>query len=420
MRVSGAALPEVGSLIAGRYRLESKLGAGGMGSVWLARHLSLGQAVAIKFIHPELAASEEARRRFDTEAKAAARIQSRHAVAVIDHGETAAAQPFIVMEYLEGESLEQAIRRRGALPFEEVVEIIVQAARALQQAHEVGIVHRDLKPDNVFLARDAEPSRFGYVVKLVDFGIAKVVHDDAVGGVGTTKTGMVLGTPLYMSPEGLTASAPVSAASDVWSLGAVAFVAACARVPFEGDAIGDVVLKVCAAPMPVPSKTNPQLPRAFDDWFAKACARNLDERFKSAAVAADALRRLEEWSNARREHMSYEIRPLPSLADIEIPQQPPARGLVLAGILVGAASMLALLGYYVFHRTRAADEAAAAAAASAAAVIDAENERRLREAERHFWASQDAAAPKVGASAEPDAGRKKRPAQRRRAADAGP
>jgi serine/threonine protein kinase len=420
MRVSGAALPEVGSLIAGRYRLESKLGAGGMGSVWLARHLSLGQAVAIKFIHPELAASEEARRRFDTEAKAAARIQSRHAVAVIDHGETAAAQPFIVMEYLEGESLEQAIRRRGALPFEEVVEIIVQAARALQQAHEVGIVHRDLKPDNVFLARDAEPSRFGYVVKLVDFGIAKVVHDDAVGGVGTTKTGMVLGTPLYMSPEGLTASAPVSAASDVWSLGAVAFVAACARVPFEGDAIGDVVLKVCAAPMPVPSKTNPQLPRAFDDWFAKACARNLDERFKSAAVAADALRRLEEWSNARREHMSYEIRPLPSLADIEIPQQPPARGLVLAGILVGAASMLALLGYYVFHRTRAADEAAAAAAASAAAVIDAENERRLREAERHFWASQDAAAPKVAASAVPDAGRKKRPAQRRRVPDAGP
>jgi serine/threonine protein kinase len=418
--VSGAALPEVGALIAGRYRLESKLGAGGMGSVWLARHLSLGQAVAIKFIHPELAASEEARRRFDTEAKAAARIQSRHAVAVIDHGETAAAQPFIVMEYLEGESLEQAIRRRGALPFEEVVEIIVQAARALQQAHDVGIVHRDLKPDNVFLARDAEPSRFGYVVKLVDFGIAKVVHDDAVGGVGTTKTGMVLGTPLYMSPEGLTASAPVSAASDVWSLGAVAFVAACARVPFEGEAIGDVVLKVCAAPMPVPSKMNPQLPRAFDDWFAKACARNLDERFKSAAVAADALRRLEEWSNARREHMSYEIRPLPSLADIEVPQQPPARGLVLAGILVGAASMLALLGYYVFHRTRAADEVAAAAAASAAAVIDAENERKLREAERHFWASQDAAAPKASASAEPDAGRKRRPAPRRRAADAGP
>src|SRR5688500_17991948 len=187
MRVSGAVLPEVGALSAVRYRLDSKLGAGGMGSVWLARHLSLGQAVAIKFIHPDLAASEEALRRFDTEAKAAARIHSRHAVAVIDHGETATAQPFIVMEYLEGESLEQAIRRRGALPFEEVVEIIVQAARALQHAHDVGIVHRDLKPDNVFLARDAEPSRFGYVVKLVDFGIAKVVHDDAVGGVGTTK-----------------------------------------------------------------------------------------------------------------------------------------------------------------------------------------------------------------------------------------
>jgi len=418
--MSPSALPDVGGVIAGRYRLERKLGAGGMGSVWLARHLSLGQAVAIKFIHPELAASEEARRRFDIEAKAAARIDSRHAVSVIDHGETEAAQPFIVMEYLEGESLEQAIRRRGALPFEEVVEITVQAARALQRAHEVGIVHRDLKPDNVFLARDAEASRFGYVVKLVDFGIAKVVHDDVVGGVGTTKTGMVLGTPLYMSPEGLTASAPVSSASDVWSLGACAFVAACARVPFEGDAIGDVVLKVCAAPMPVPSKTNPNLPRAFDDWFAKACARKLDQRFKSAAEAADALRRLDEWSNARREQMAYEIRPLPSLADIEVPQHAPARGLLLAGILVGAASMLALLGYYVFHRTRAADEAAAAAAASASAIIDAENERKLREADAYFWATRDAGAPTPSASAAPDAGRKKRPAPRRRAADAGP
>ena len=417
--MSDGALPDAGVVVAERYRLERKLGAGGMGSVWLARHLSLGQAVAIKFIHPELAASEEARKRFDTEAKAAARIHSRHAVAVIDHGETAARQPFIVMEYLEGESLEQAIRRRGALPFEEVVEITVQAARALQQAHDVGIVHRDLKPDNVFLATDGEPSRFGYVVKLVDFGIAKMVHDDAVGAVSTTKTGMVLGTPLYMSPEGLTASAPVSAASDVWSLGACAFVAACARVPFEGDAIGDVVLKVCAAPMPVPSKVNPQLPRAFDDWFAKACARKLDERFKSAAEAADALRRLEEWSNARREHVAYEIRPLPSLADIEVPEHTPARGLLLAGILVGAASMLALLGYYVYHRTRAADEAAAAAAASARAVIEAENERKLREAERYFWSNQDAAAPAESASAEPDAGRKKRPVPRRRA-DAGP
>jgi serine/threonine protein kinase len=418
--VRDASTPVEGVVIAGRYRLERKLGAGGMGSVWLARHLSLEQLVAIKFIHPELAASEEARRRFDIEAKAAARIDSRHAVSVIDHGTTETSQPFIVMEYLEGESLEQSIRRRGALPFEEVVEIIVQASRALQRAHEAGIVHRDLKPDNVFLAKDPEASRFGYIVKLVDFGIAKVVHDESVGGVGTTKTGMVLGTPLYMSPEGLTASAPVSAASDVWSLGACAFVAACARVPFDGEAIGDVVLKVCAAPMPIPSKVNPRLPRAFDDWFTKACARRLDERFKSAAEAADALRRLEEWSSARRERMSYEIRPLPSLADIEIEPRAPARGLVLAGILVGAASMLAVLGYYVFHRTRAADEVAAAAAASARAVIEAENERKLREADRYFWASQDAAAPKASASVAPDAGRKKRPAARRRITDAGP
>src|SRR5690606_32790075 len=110
--------------------------------------------------------------------------------------------------------------------------------------------------------------RFGYTVKVVDFGIAKIVHDDNVGGVAATKTGMVLGTPLYMSPEGLTASAPVSAASDIWSLGACAFAAATGRVPFEGEAIGDVVLKVCSSPMPVPSRLNPELPKAFDAWFA--------------------------------------------------------------------------------------------------------------------------------------------------------
>src|SRR5262245_30637441 len=195
-----------GSIVAGRYEIQRRIGSGGMGSVYLARHVTLKREVAIKFIHPELCSSEEVLRRFDTEAKAAARIKSRHAVSVIDHGVAANGQPYIVMEYLEGESLEQALRRRRRLPFEEVVEIVVQVARALEQTHDAGIVHRDLKPDNIFLSHDGDK---GLVVKVLDFGIAKVVHDEVVGGVGTTKTGMVLGTPLFMSPEALTASAPV-------------------------------------------------------------------------------------------------------------------------------------------------------------------------------------------------------------------
>jgi len=402
-----------GSVIMERYRVGRLLGSGGMGSVYHGQHVSLGQEVAIKFIHPELAQSEEVRRRFETEAKAAAHIKSRHAVSVIDHGVTPSGQPYIVMEYLEGESLEQAMRRRGRLPFPEVVQIVVQVARALEQAHEAGIVHRDLKPDNVFLARDEEASKFGWTVKVLDFGIAKVVHDDNVGGVGTTKTGMVLGTPLFMSPEALTASAPVSPASDIWSLGACAFAAACGKVPFEGEAIGDVVLKVCAAPMPVPSQYAPDLPRAFDEWFAHACARDLSSRFRRVGEMADALRRLDEWSRAQREQMAYEIRPLAnSMVDIEEPR-PSGRGLVLAGALAGVALTLGVLGYYVVQKTRAADATARAAADRATAVIEAENERRLREADARFWASHADAGPASKKSAEPPPVTSSRPPKRR-------
>jgi serine/threonine protein kinase len=376
-----------GTTIAGRYLVERLIGQGGMGTVWAGRHITLDQQVAIKFVHPRLAGSADALRRFDTEAKAAARIKSRHAVAVYDHGVTEAGQPYIVMEYLEGESLEQAIVRRSKLPLHEVAEIVQQASRALFAAHQAGIVHRDLKPDNIFLARDGEAGTRGYSVKLVDFGIAKMVHEEAASGASTTQAGMVLGTPLYMSPEALT-GAPVSQASDIWSLGACAFSALCGRVPFEGDAIGDVVLKVCAAPMPVPSQVQPSLPKAFDAWFERACSRDPKKRFASVVELSDALIRLDEWARAQREQVTYEIRPIaPSILDDgELGLQPSGRGRLLAGLLVGASLMLGVLGLYVFKRTREADEQVREATANAAAVVEADNERKLREAEKQFWA----------------------------------
>jgi len=376
-----------GTTIAGRYLVERLIGQGGMGTVWAGRHISLDQLVAIKFVHPKLAGSAEALRRFDTEAKAAARIKSRHAVAVYDHGVSESGQPYIVMEYLEGESLEQSIARRGKLPLHEVAEIVQQAARALHAAHQAGIVHRDLKPDNIFLARDGEAGSRGYSVKLVDFGIAKMVHDEAAFGAASTQAGMVLGTPHYMSPEALTAAAPVSAASDIWSLGACAFSAACGRVPFEGEAIGDVVLKVCAAPMPVPSQIQPSLPKAFDAWFERACSRDPKRRFTSVVELADALVRLDEWARAQREQVLYEIRPMaPSIVDTsDLELRPSSRGRLLAGLLVGASLMLGVLGLYVFKRTREADEAVRQATASAAAVVEADNQRKLREAEKQLW-----------------------------------
>ena len=263
-------------------------------------------------------------------------------------------------------------------------------------------MHRDLKPDNIFLAKDNEGSKLGYGVKLVDFGIAKAVQDEAETGASATQAGMVLGTPHYMSPEALTASAPVSAASDIWSLGACAFAALCGRVPFEGDAIGDVVLKVCASPLPVPSKIEPTLPKAFDAWFAKCCSRAINGRFKSAAEAADALLRLEEWSRAERENVVYQFRPLqPSMALMELEQElsPPSRGRMLAGVLVGASLMLGFLGFYVMKRTREADELVRQSIARVAASVEAENARKLKAAEDAFWASQKASAAPNGSAA---------------------
>jgi serine/threonine-protein kinase len=404
----------VGTIVAERYRVERLIGQGGMGSVWAGRHLTLGKLVAIKFIHPKLAGSQEALRRFDLEAKAAARIKSRHAVAVFDHGVTTHGQPYIVMEYLEGRSLEQLIRERGALALAETSSIVTQAARALAVAHGAKVVHRDLKPDNIFLADDHEAGELGYTVKLVDFGIAKIVQDDAASGAAATQAGAVLGTPHYMSPEALTASAPVSSRSDVWSLGACAFAALCGRVPFEGDAIGDVVLKVCAAPMPVPTKVNPHVPRGFDAWFAKACSRNPEARFGSVTEMAEALAELDRWAQAQKEQDAYELRPAqPSALELDIPEPRGGRSLLIGGVLAGVAVTIGALGYFVYLRTEAANQAISRTSASAAAVIDAENDRKMKEAERAFWAGVNDGGADAAPARDAGAGRPRRPGRSR-------
>lgn len=384
-------------IVADRYRVERLIGQGGMGSVWAARHLSLDQMVAIKFIHPKLLGSSQALRRFDNEAKAAARIKSRHAVTVFDHGVAANEQPYIVMEYLEGESLEERVRRLGPRPLSEVAAVVTQAARALEAAHDAGIIHRDLKPENIFLAADRDRGAEAYVVKVVDFGIAKMIHDEAASGAAATQAGSVLGTPHFMSPESLTGAGPVGVGADIWSLGACAFAAACGRTPFEGDAIGDIVLKVCSQPLPVPSELNPLLPPAFDVWFARACDRQPSGRFQRVDEMARALSQLDQWAQIEKETSAFEIRPRQqSRLELELAEyQPPSRGRFLAGVLGGIAVTIALLGYFVFQRTRAANEAAAAAAARAAAALEAQNAPSRRE----IGAAE---VPAADASAEPD------------------
>jgi serine/threonine-protein kinase len=347
-----------GVIVAGRYEVETLLGQGGMGSVWKGRHLTLSNPVAIKFLHPKLTRSAEARRRFENEGKAAARINSRHAVKVHDYGVADNGHPFIVMEYLEGQSLEQVLKQGGPRLIDEVTAIITQVARALEAAHEAGIVHRDLKPDNIFLARDPEAGQLGYTVKVVDFGIAKLVHEDTSATGGGTQAGTVLGTPHYMSPEALTGTSPVTGASDIWSLGTCAFAALCGRPPFQGDVLGEVVLKVCSAPMPVPSKVNSSVPREFDAWFQKACARLPQNRFATAREAAVALQNLDRWVANMREQSSFEVRPIqPSVLELEMHTPSSSkRTKIMAGILVTAALAIGGVGLYTAHLARETNE----------------------------------------------------------------
>jgi serine/threonine protein kinase len=278
-----------GSLVAGKYRIESLLGRGGMGSVFRSVHLSLSRPVALKVISPRLARSSDARRRFENEARAVARIRSRHVVEVFDSGELEDGTPFIAMELLEGEPLSKRLHREGALSLPVAGRILAQVGRALSRAHELGIVHRDLKPENIFLVYGADDmgSDDGLLVKVLDFGIAKLVQ---VSGdeSGLTHTGAAIGTPSYMSPEQARGRKDIDVRSDLYSLGLVAFTIVTGRRAFSAETVGDYVFQVFNEGFPSACATRPDLPVAIEAWFARACAVKLGERFTSAKELVDA------------------------------------------------------------------------------------------------------------------------------------
>jgi len=356
--------PLAGKIIAEKYRVLRLIGIGGMGTVWEGVHDTLGTRVAIKFIKPQFAEQPEARARFEIEARAAAKLKTKHAVHVYDYGVTPEGLPYIVMEFLDGESLSDAIISRGPLPAREVGQIIAQASRALSKAHAAGIVHRDLKPDNIFLARsDDNVEGLPYVVKLVDFGIAKMFEEPPQSGQapraamgGPTREGTVIGTPNFMAPEQLAVGGAPGPLTDLWSLGACTFAAMTGRLPFEGDVLGDIVLKVCAAPIPAPSKINPDVPAGFDAWFMRACSRDPAKRFQTAEELAEALAGVCGLGRIRmatldEDQVQYVIRPK---ADVSLSSLPPPNSMsprtaLLAGLVLGIAMMVGLLGFLAWR-----------------------------------------------------------------------
>ena len=222
----------------GSYCLLEKLGEGGTGTVWIAEHTLLGRRAAIKLLHPTFSSHEVMVQRFFNEAKAVAAIADPGIVQVFDFGIHSDGSPYIVMELLEGETLEARLRRMGRLPSWDAIRLARQIGISLSAAHGKGVIHRDLKPENLFVARDpAMPG--GERMKVLDFGIAKLSRGE---GKHKTRTGAVLGTPAYMSPEQCRALGNIDHRTDIYSFGAVLFCLVTGRPPFEGEGAGDAII----------------------------------------------------------------------------------------------------------------------------------------------------------------------------------
>ncbi|HXX70424.1 MAG TPA: protein kinase [Polyangiaceae bacterium] len=324
-------LARAGLVVAGKFRLDSCIGQGGMGSVWSATHLGLGNQIAIKLVSREFVRSPEALRRFDAEAKAAARLQSRHVVQVYDNGTLEDGTPYIAMELLSGESLQQRIDRSGPLAIEEAVEILGQCCKALGRAHSVGIIHRDIKPDNIFLSKS--PDDDSYVVKVLDFGVAKITMASGAGVAdqSATRTGAVLGTPLYMSPEQARGLKNIDHRTDLYSLGIVAYTMITGRIAFYGESFGDILLKICTEPLPTLRITT-NVPPGLDVWMQRVCARDPVQRCASAQEFIDSLRAAAGMravgSVAASGALSAQLGAPPVVADSDAPWRLPAAPVV--------------------------------------------------------------------------------------------
>ena len=278
-----------GDVLAGRFRIEEPLGAGGFGSIWRAHHEVLDAPVALKLMDPEIAKDPEARERFMREARAAANLRGQNVVQILDYG-VEGELAFIVMELLEGEDLGKRIKRLGPLEPDAMIRIFTQVCRAVTRAHAAGIIHRDLKPANVFLVRaETGHDEEDELAKVLDFGVAKVEGAKLTDAGAPTRTGSLIGTPHYMSPEQLQGNKTIDHRSDLWSLGVIVFEALTGKLPFASEGLGDLVLQICVREPPVPSHWA-RVPRGLDAWMAKALAREPQSRFQSAKEMAGELK----------------------------------------------------------------------------------------------------------------------------------
>ena len=267
--------PLIGSVLDGRYEIQSVLGEGGMGTVYRARHRALERIFAVKVLRRDLSRDAELGQRFIQEAKAAAAVSHPNVVQITDFGELETGEPYFVMELLEGQPLSKIVGVGGPLPAGLAVRVIRAVAEALGAAHAAGVVHRDLKPDNIHVAKTASGEE---VVKVLDFGLAKVA-----GASKLTRKGMVFGTPHYMSPEQASGN-PVDQRSDIYALGVVMYELFTGKVPFEADSYMGVLTKhMYVAPQPLHELIDASELGALEDLTLRCLEKKPERRFTSMA-----------------------------------------------------------------------------------------------------------------------------------------
>jgi eukaryotic-like serine/threonine-protein kinase len=288
-----------GDVLGGKYKVERVLGAGGMGIVVAAKHIDLGQLVALKFMLREAMTDPSHAERFLREAKSAVQLKSVHTARVLDVGRlgkpNSPSEPYMVMEYLDGHDLDAELQARGPLPPVVAVDYVLQASEALAEAHGLGMVHRDIKLKNLFLTStvDGRP-----LVKVLDFGLAKTLGSH--GDVSLTATNTVFGSPQYMSPEQMRSAKDVDFRSDIWSVGVCLYELLTGRVPFDAQGVAEICAMVLKDPVPPPS-TFVSIPADLEAVVLKCLEKDVTRRYQSIVELAFALEHYaQDRTSARR------------------------------------------------------------------------------------------------------------------------